>query len=242
MLAMKDKFYFKTPNKKQPFWKIFRPILLPFASGKITVINTAGELPKKCIFVGNHEGKNGPLVYDKYLPMNCAKWGAYPMLGSYKDRFNYLKNVLYIQKLRKSKFVSTIKAFFEAFFSIFIYRGVKVIPSFPDARIFKTFKYSLNVFNNDMSVMVYPEDSTNGYLTKPTKFLNGFVMLSNYYVKRNNEDISICPVYLSIKHKKLVIGKPTSYLQLKNKGLTTEEISEEFRVKVISLYENYIKN
>ena len=238
---MKNKFTFKQPKRNQPIWKIFKPILSWFACKKVDVIYTDSNIPNKCIIVGNHEGKSGPLVYDRYLPVFSVKWGAYYMLGSYKDRYNYLRNVLYIQKMGKSKFYATIKSSFEAIFSKRIYRGVKVIPSFPDARLIKTLKYSEEVLNNDMAVMVYPEDSAEGYFTKPTKFLNGFVMLADYYVSKNNEDIPICPVYLSKKDKKLVIGKATSFTSLKNQGLNNDEISEKFRLEVISLYENYIE-
>ena len=238
---MKNKFIFKMPKSNQPVWRFFSPIFTWIACKKMEVICVGKEIPKKCIIVGNHEGKNGPLVYDKYLPIRHARWAAYPMLGNYKDRFNYLRNVLYIQKMGKSKFTATIKAGFEAIFSLLIYRGVKAMPSFPDARIFKTFKYSLQVLENDMPVMVYPEDSSEGYFTEPTKFLNGFVMLADYYYKKCQQDISICPVYLSLEHNKLVVGEASSFLELKNQGLTTEEISEKYRQEVINLYRNYIK-
>ena len=146
---MKEKFVFKMPNRNQFVWKFFCPIFSWLVCKKIDVVCVGGEIPKKCIIVGNHEGKSGPLIYDRYLPIRHARWAAYPMLGNYKDRYNYLRNVLYIQKMGKGKFYATIKSAFEAFFSIFIYRGVKAIPSFPDARIFRTFKYSFEVIEKD---------------------------------------------------------------------------------------------
>ncbi len=240
-MRVKKKFRFKTPKRKQPIYKVVRPILTNIIARKVEVINLNTEIPDKCIFVGNHEGKKGPAIYERYLPKFLVEWGAYQMLGGYVDRYKYLRNVLYIQKLGKSKFSATIKPLFEALFSIYIYRGIKVIPSFPDARLFKTLNYSTEVLDSNTAVMVYPEDSNNGYLVEPPKFFNGFVMLGEYYYKKRGEDVPVYPTYLSLKHKKLVIGKPLFINELKTSGLNKDEIAERFRQEVISLYREYIK-
>ena len=236
------KHEFNMPSKKQPIWRIFKPVLKLFGFTNYKVINLAGEIPKKCMFVGNHAGKSGPLGYEIYLPTFTVKWGAYGMLGSYKERYIYLRNVLYIQKLHKNKFYATLKSAFEAIFSPFIYRGIKVIPSFPDARVLKTFTHSVDVLDNDMAIMVYPEDSSSGYFDEPTKFLNGFVGLSEFYFKKRGEDLPVYPTYLHKKTKKLIIGKPLKVNELKSKGLTRSEIASVFLNEVNALYNTYIKN
>ncbi len=241
LMRNKRKFTFKTPKRKQPVYNFFRPILTNLVCRKLEVINLNEEISDKSIFVGNHEGKKGPLMYERYIPKFLSPWGAYQMLGGYTDRYKYLRNVLYIQKMSKGKFSATLKSCFEAIFSILIYRGIKVIPSFPDARLFKTLNYSMDVLDNNMAVMVYPEDSNNGYLTEPTKFFNGFVMLGEYYYKKRGEDVPVYPTYLSLKTKKLVIGKPLFINELKNQGLSKDEIAERFRVEVVNLYREYVK-
>lgn len=238
---MKNKYQFKSPKRKQPLWKIVRAVLSFFLFKKIEVINLAGNIPNKCIFIGNHAGKNGPVAYDKYLPVFHAKWGMYLMLGSYSERFHYLRDVLYIQKYGKSKFTATVKALFEALFSKFIYKGLKIIPSFPDARVAKTFSYSAEVLDNDMAVMVYPEDSNSGYHAEPVKFFSGFVGLSEHYYKKRGEDLPIYPTYLHLENRKLIIGKPMCINELKQQGLSRDEIAEKFRLEVVNLYKNYVE-
>lgn len=237
----KQKYKFKTPSRKQPVWSIVKPILKIFGFRNIETINLAGEIPKKCVFVGNHASKKGPLGYEISLPTYTVKWGAYKMLGNFKERYDYLRNVLYLQKLHKGKFYATVKSFFEAIFSLFIYRGIKVIPSFPDARVLKTFTDSLKVLDNDMAVMVYPEDSSEGYFDEPTAYLNGFVGLSEYYYKKRGEDLPVYPVYLHLKSKKLIIGKPLKVNELKREGLSRKEIAEKFRIESNLLYKNFVK-
>ena len=240
-ISNKKKYKFKTPSRKQPVWRVVKPILKLFGFRNIETINLAGEIPKRCIFVGNHSGKSGPLGYDMYLPTFTVKWGAYKMLGNYKERYEYLRNVLYLQKMHKGKFYATIKSLFEAIFSPFIYRGIKVIPSFPDARVLKTFSYSLNALDNDMAVMVYPEDSSDGYFDEPIKYLNGFVGLSEFYYKKNGEDLPVYPTYLHLKRKKLIIGKPLYVNKLKKEGLSRSQIAERFRQESNSLYKKFIQ-
>ena len=240
-MRKKNRFIYKLPKTKQPVYKVFRPILSNIVCRKLEVINLNDQMPNKCIFVGNHEGKKGPLMYERYIPKFLSPWGAYQMLGGYMDRFKYLRNVLYMRKMGKGKFISTLKSSFEAIFSILIYRGIKVIPSFPDARLIKTLNYSVDALDNGVSVMIYPEDSDKGYLTEPTKFFNGFVMLGEYYYKKRKEDVPVYPVYLSLENKKLVIGKPLYINELKSSGLSKDEIAERFRVEVVNLYREYVK-
>ena len=104
------------------------------------------QFPEKCILISNHNNKKGPMVFETNLPLFHVTWGAYQMLGSYKDRFHYLRDVLYMQKNGLSKFKATMKAWFEAIFSIYMYKGLKVLPSYPDARFRKTLHYSIQVF------------------------------------------------------------------------------------------------
>ena len=242
MKAKKDRFTFYKPNKKQPVWKVVKPVLKNLFYNKFEVINLAGEIDKKSVLVGNHEGKKGPLVYELYLPLFSVKWGAYGMLGNYRDRYNYLRNVLYIQKYKKGKFISTIKASFEAIFSKLFYRGIKVLPSFPDARVLKTFTYSVEVLDGNNAVMVYPEDSNDGYFEKPKKFFNGFVGLCEYYYKKRGEDLPVYPTYLHLKKKMLVIGKPFRVNELKNQGMTRSQIAEFFKDQVNALFDDYVKD
>lgn len=231
---------FKVPSRRQPIWKPVRGLLSFFMFGKIKVINLSDEMPDKCIMVGNHAGKNGPVAYDKFLPIFHATWGAGQMLGNYKSRYNYLRNVLYIQKCGKSKFYATIKASFEAIFSPMIYKGIKILGTHTDMRFAKTLKNSAAVLNSNASVLIFPEDSSEGYFDELTRFFGGFVSLSEYYYKKSGEDLPVYPVYLHLKSKKLIIGKPKYVNELAKQGASRDEICEILKNEVNSLYKNYV--
>ena len=50
---------FKVPKRKQPFFSIVKKIVSVTLWRGIEVINLAGDIPTKCIFVANHEKKIG---------------------------------------------------------------------------------------------------------------------------------------------------------------------------------------
>ena len=239
-MANQKKIKWKLPPKRQPIWKVFKGILHPFFYVK-NVEFLGEKFPKKCIIVSNHNNKKGPVVYEFSLPVRHATWGAYQMLGSYNMRYHYLRDIFYMQKNSIKKFKATLRAGFEAIFSIFAYRGIKVIPSFPDARLMKTLQYSMQCLDNNIAVSVYPEDSDEGYFDEMTHFFPGFVMLADVYFKRTGEDLPVFPAYYGRKKKKIVVGKPLYVQELKKQGLNREDIAEKFRLEVNKLYYEHFK-
>ena len=227
-------------QKRQPVWRgVCRTLKLFFKKPKI--ISLSGELPKKAIYVANHSAMFGPLVYNLYMPTATSAWGAYPMLGNYKSRYRYLRDVYFIQKRHKSKFSATILAFFEAFFSPFFYKGMRVLPSYNDTRFITTIRKSMQMLDNDISVIIYPEDSTDGYHEILKGFFAGFVELARYYLRKRHEDIPIYPVYYHAKENVIVIGEPQRISDYFNRGLNRKEIAKEFCDQVNNLFLHHIK-
>ena len=208
---------------------------------KPKIINLAGKLENRAIYVANHSAMFGPLVYNLHLPASIAQWGAYPMLGNYKARYHYLRDVYFIQKRHKSKFSATILAFIEAFLSPFFYKGMRVLPSYNDTRFITTIRKSMQMLENDISVIIYPEDSNEGYHEVLTGFFAGFVELARYYLHKFREDIPIYPVYYHAKKKVMVIGEPQYISDYQNRGLNRKQIANEFCNQVNNLFLNHIK-
>ncbi len=233
----------KTPKRKQPIWKVFSKIVSPFLRAKNIINLNDTPMIEKCIIVSNHANKTGPLTLELSLPIFHVRWGAYQMLENYKERFLYLRDILYIRKNHMKKFPATLKAFFEAFFSPMIYKGIKVIPSYPGAKMRKTIELSIQCLDKDMAVSVYPENSNTGYHDELVELYAGFVMMSEIYYAQRNFDLPIYPVYIGkIKRKKtIVIGKPMYVTELKAKGYNRKEIAEQFRLAINGLYRQYIK-
>lgn len=232
---------YKVPSKKQPVFKVVKKVMSWTIWRGIKVIILTETLPEKCILVANHSKKSGPMACEIALPIFTVKWGAHEMLGNYNSRRRYLKNIFYIKKQKYSKFRASIKAAFEAIFSKMVYKGIKLIGTYPDARLKNTLKKSIKVLNDNKAILIFPEDSNEGYFDEMTHFFPGFVILSEYYYKMYNEDLPIFPIYYKRDKKKMVVGEAIYVQDLIKQGMDREEIAQYYRDAVNNLYYQYFK-
>lgn len=237
MAKNRDKYVHKI--KKQPVFFIFKSIFKLFIH-KPKVINLNDEYPKTGLIITDHRGKWGPFFMSIHSPFPVAFIGASPMLGNYKERYLYLRNILYIQKLKKGKVYASVKAAFEAIFSKMIYKGMRLIPSYADMRFVKTISYVQKTMNNNLPVVVFPEDSDEGYFDELKVLRSGFIIIAETISRREKKDIPIYPVYEHLKKKLIIIDKPFYLSQFKDK--TKEEICEYAKNRINNLYKTYVKS
>lgn len=192
------------------------------------------KLPEKAIYFANHSGAAGPLTLSVYFPKYLVPWGAYPMTGNYIARWKYLYFVFYRQKIGYSKFRSFILATLFGIISKTLYKGVKLIPTYPDARLRKTIKLSLENLNCNNSLLIFPEDSSDGYQLQIEKFHSGFVYLAEQYYIHNNDHIPLVPLYYHKEKQQIIVGK-ARYLSEFTKDMKREEIVEKLRISLNNL-------
>lgn len=228
------KIEYSPPRRRQPFFACFCGIVKLFTRKVRVVVAEGGALKEGCIYVGNHANKMGPMIYSMYFPVWHVKWGAHEMLGAYRQRFLYLRDVLYVQKNGMGRARATFKALFEAFFSGFVYKGIKVLPTYRSGVLIHTVKKSLTLLKEGSSVMIYPEDSSHGYFDEPAAFFPGFVLLAHMFKKTYGYDVPIRPLYYHKKKRLIVAGAPAVLSDFE--GASREEVAETFRQKVIALF------
>lgn len=226
----------KLPNKKRPFFSFVKRILRLFYR-KPKIVYFGREIEQPSIIVSNHVALKGPVIHELYLPVPTLKWGAGEMLGNYKMRYNYLRNVFYMQKRGYGKVRATLRAVFAAFFSKFFYKGMNVIPTWHDGRMFKTVTQSIDGMNDGASVLIFPENSDEGYKDVLTGFHAGFVSLAECYYKKTGKDVPVYPVYFHHKKKVMAIGAPLCVQDFVRQGLGRTQIAEEYRKAVNHLYD-----
>lgn len=233
---------FKVFSRRQPIYNSFK-VIMRRVFKKPTIINLAGEIEDKSIIVSNHSNKSGPPCLDLYFPKKTAKWGAYQMFGNYKSRKEYLRDVLYIQKCGKkpgfkTSFVSSILAMLNPL----IYKGMWMMPSYPDSRLKKQLKDSMTVLDANIPVMIFPENSYGGYKDVLTDFFPGFVMLSMAYYRQTGIDLPIYPIHYCVRKRILVIDKPMYVQEMVKEGLDRYQIANRYRDAVNKLYYEYVEN
>ena len=192
------------------------------------------DLPKSCLMIGNHNGAGGPFTYRMFLKKRFMSWGAHPMCEGFSSRRHYLYHTFYRQKLGWNRFKAFVMSYIFGVISKWAYAFAGIIPTYPDSRLFHTYKYSMECFEKDVSVLVFPEDSEYGYKEYIERFWPGFIHFAKLYYKRTGVDFPIYTMYYCKKPKSIVIGKPLYYQELA-KEHTDEEILEIFRRYMNSL-------
>ena len=228
----------QVPKRRQPIFKVFKKVFRPLFKAKTESL--IENLPDKAIIVSIHAAKKGPMAISLNYPKFHAMWGHHDMLGGYITRYKYLRNVLYIQKMHKNKFVATVKPIYEAFFSKYIYRGMKIIGTYTDMRFITTVRKSIAVLDDNATVIVYPEDSSEGYFDKVREAFAGFVMLSLAYYQERGEDVPVIPAYISTEKKRFIVGEPKYIHELMLSGLTNQQMANLLRDGINALYREYI--
>ena len=137
---------------------------------------------------------------------------------------------------------TSLKAWLLAWLNPFIYKGMKNVPTYTDARLGKTLKVSIKALEQDLSVLIFPENSNDGYFDVLTQFFPGFVMLAERWYALKGEDIPVYPIYISVSKHILVIDKPMYVQDYVKKGLNRYQIAEVFKDKVNDLYFKYVKD
>ncbi len=205
------------------------------------MVNLNEDWTGKKIMIGNHSGAKGASVYRLSSPNehNFMTWGAHQMIENYPSRWNYLYHVFYTQKLGFSKRRAFFSATSFAIVSKIIYRIAGILPIYYDFRFNKTIKHSFECFDNNIDVLIFPEDSTEGYFDDLVGMTPGFLTLSKLYYKKYGVDLPIYPLYFNRHYMKIVIGKPL-YLQELQKEHSQEEILTIFMNEINQLNHKYI--
>ena len=192
------------------------------------------NLPEKAIYFANHSGAAGPLTLSTYFPKYLVPWGTFQMTGNYIVRWKYLYYVFYQQKIGYKKLKSFILATLLGIISKVLYNGVKLIPTYPDTRLRKTITESVANLDVNNSILIFPEDSTEGYQEQIDAFHSGMVYLAQQYLKKRKEDIPLIPLYYNKAKQKIITGK-ARFLSEFDSSLSREEIADELRINLNSL-------
>lgn len=225
--------------RRKPLFEAVKSFLRIFKR-KPRILNLSGEpLADGAIYTTNHEAAKGPLIYELYFPKKFRFWGTYEMTADYKTRYKYLANTYLHEKRHLPKWLAKIVAFIIAPFLHAFYKGINLIPTYRDTRLIRTFKTTFNELDNNVSILIFPEDSSKGYFQELTEYYAGFVTLAKQYYKTRGKSLKIYNMYYCKRNNTIIIDKPIDYESLLKQKYTDKEIAEEFRIRANELYHTY---
>ena len=222
------------PNKRKPFFTALKAVLKKLKP-KLRLIDRNNGQAKPGIFISNHCGTSAPFMIESYLPYSHHPWGAYQMNGNIVSRFKYLYHVLYRQKLHMARVPAFLLALIVCPVSKGYYKGMGLISSYPDLRLKKTMRRSVEYLHDNVSIVIYPENSEEGYKDELTGLHGGFAMLSRVYERKYHVDVPVYPVYFNKQTSTMIVDTPTYIGDLRKQGMSQADICEFFKNRINNL-------
>ena len=212
----KRKWYFKALKKVMKI-RYKKPQFI-YLDGK--------EIQQGSIILSNHEGTDAPMAFEIYHNSNFRMWGAHEMNSSLVKLYKYQTRVYYHEKKHWNIHAARAFCLLASPLTNLFYSGLNLISTYKDSRFVKTIKESYASLKNEENIIIYPEDSTNGYLAELEGFHAGFAMLCEY-CKRKGYDVPIYVTYFKKEENVYIIDKPVMYSEISKDAESKEEIAKK---------------
>jgi len=214
----------KKPKKQRKVWfKVLKQIM-KIRYKRPAFVYLGEKFQPGSIILSNHEGTDAPMSLEIYNPTATRMWGAHEMNSGLKKMYQYQTKVYYHEKKHWNLFWARAFCLLASPLTNMFYKGLNLISTYRDARLKKTIRESIDTINEGTCIVIYPEDSTNGYLAELEGFHAGFVLLCES-LRKKGVDVPVYVTYFRKSDKVYIIDKPVMYSELYEKYKTKEEIS-----------------
>lgn len=176
------------------------------------------------LILSNHEGTDAPMSLEIYSGLPIRMWGASEMNSGLIKMYKYQSRVYYHEKKGWNLFLARLFCLIASPLTNLFYSGLRLISTYRDMNIVKTVRESIEAIKNGENIVVYPEDSTNGYLSELEGFHSGYALLCDV-CERRGIDLPIFVSYYRKKDNTYIFDAPVLYSELKRKYKSREEIS-----------------
>ena len=152
-------------------------------------------------------------------------WGAHEMNSGLIKMYKYQTRVYYHEKKHWNLHLARLFCLIASPLTNLFYKGLNLISTYKDVRFLGTIKESYKAIQNKENIVVYPEDSSKGYLATLEGFFAGFMVFAESCYKKEL-DIPIVVSYFRKEQKIFVFDKPIKYSELMQKYQTKEKAIE----------------
>ncbi len=215
----------KFKQNRKLWFRNFKKIL-KIKYKKVDFIYLGDKPTESSIILSNHEGTDAPLSLEIYADFPVRLWGAYEMNSGLIKTYKYQTKVYYHEKKHWNLFLARLFCLIASPLTTMFYKGLNLISTYPDSRIIKTINESVDAIENKReNIVIFPEDSTLGYLEELVGFHPGFVLLAKKLYQKGI-DVPIYVSYFKKNTKQYIFDKPILYSELSKQFSTKEEIAK----------------
>lgn len=213
------------PKRKEKFlFKLYRFFVGPFFPK--CKYQGLEKIDEPCIIISNHIGASGPAQFGFYYPYQHKIWANGLFFVNLKTTFENLYYFFRVKK-KKSKVASFLIALIGAPWFHLDIKISQVIPVYEDARFYITINQSIEEIESGGAVILFPEESMEGYQDEMKVLRPGFIYLLEF-LKQKGLDTPVIPTFINKKKKIINVGDKIFLKDLKEKNMSQEEMLNYF--------------
>ncbi|MBR2987832.1 MAG: hypothetical protein IKC63_07405 [Clostridia bacterium] len=165
------------------------------------------------IIISNHEGTDAPMALEMYLDRKLRMWGAGEMNSGVIALYRYQTKVYYCEKKHWHPVGAYTFCLIASPLTNLFYKGLNLISTWRDVRFCKTLRESMAAIKRGESVVIFPEDSSKGYLSELEGFYHGFLSLAKHLLKKG-VDVPIVVSYFQKEQNRYLFDEGVLYSEL----------------------------
>ena len=214
-------------GKRKWYFKALKQVMkIKYKEPTFIYLDGNEKLKEGSIILSNHEGTDAPMAFEIYHKSKFRMWGAHEMNSGLISMYKYQTKVYYHEKKHWNIHAARAFCLIASPLTNLFYSGLNLISTYKDSRFAKTIKESFATLESGENIIIYPEDSTKGYLAELEGFHAGFAMLCEY-CKRKGYDVPIYVSYFKKSENTYIIDKPVMYSQLSAEEESKEQIAKK---------------
>ena len=211
-------------HKKKLWFRFVKAVQRKFVK-KPELIYLGKEISDGSLILCNHVGAVGPVVWELFMD-NFRFWATHEITEGTVSIYRYLSQVFFLQKKHWNKAKARIVSFILAPFMCFYASGWELIPSYSDMRLSRTIKITMELLKDGCNVLIFPENSSQGYYDELTSVHPGFCLAGEAALK-NGIDVELVLSYFNTAERRcLIIDVPVKFSKLKERFSTRDAIAD----------------
>ena len=214
----------KTKKKRKLYFRILKK-LMKSRYKEPRFIYLGKEFENGALILSNHEGTDSPMSLEIYCDKPIRMWGTAEMNSGLIKLYKYQSRVYYHEKKHWNIHLARLFCLIASPLTWLFYAGFDLISTYRDTRLIKTLRESVAALKSGDNIVIFPEDSTNGYLPELEGFHEGFALLCDV-CKRQGLDVPIYVSYFRKSDRTYIFDAPVYYSELSAGGKGRAEIAK----------------
>jgi hypothetical protein len=183
------------------------------------------------VYICRHSNHRGPMIAMANIPIHVRLWALSPFLER-KSCYAHYSTVTFRERFKWSRAKAKVVSFIIAAPFTRLVRSLGAIPVYRRSlEITRTLRMSADALTGGDSILLFPDVNFINTDQSVGELYPGFLMLERVYYARANRHMTLIPLHISKKNRRLYTGQPISFSGnrdfLADRGLVLSRLTDE---------------